>query len=83
LAQRSPEERREPAAPRPDRYARSRERDAAARAALAPLAPGERPRSLTIAALLAALLAAANVALLAAGWEIEGGAPHVPPGDSK
>jgi hypothetical protein len=77
LARHSPEERREPVAPRPDRYARSRERDAAARAALAPLAPGERPRSLTFAALLAALLAAANLALLAAGWEIDGGGQSV------
>jgi hypothetical protein len=78
LARRSPEP-REPAAPRAraDRYARSRERDAAARAALQPLAPGERPRSLAIAALLAALLAAANVVLLAAGWDIEGGGQSV------
>ena len=53
-------------------YARSRERDAAARAALQPLAPGERPLAVTIAAVLAALLGAANVSLLAAGWEIEG-----------
>ena len=66
----------EPAS-RPDRYARSRERDAAARAALQPIAPGERPRSLTISALLAALLGTANLALLAAGWEIQGGGQSV------
>ncbi len=59
------------------RYARSRERDEAARAALEPLAPGERPLAVTIAAILAALLGAANVALLAAGWEIEGGGQSV------
>lgn len=76
MAQRS-RKRREPAAPRPDGYARSRERDAAARDALQPLAPGERPRSLAIAALLAALLGAANLVLLAAGWEIEGGGESV------
>ena len=34
-------------------YARGRERDEAARAALEPLAPGERPLAVTIAALLA------------------------------
>ncbi len=58
-------------------YARSRERDEAVRAALEPLAPGERPRAVTVAAILAALLGAANVALLAAGWEIEGGGQSV------
>jgi hypothetical protein len=54
-------------------YARGRERDAAARAALEPLAPGERPRAVTLGALLAALLGAANVTLLLAGWEVRGG----------
>ena len=58
-------------------YARGRERDEAARAALEPLAPGERPRAVTVAAILAALLGAANVALLAAGWEVEGGGQSV------
>ena len=64
-------------ASRPDRYARGRERDAAVRAALRPIAPGERPLSLTISALLAAVLGAANVVLLAAGWEIQGGGQSV------
>jgi hypothetical protein len=54
-------------------YARSRERDAAVRAALEPLAPGERPLAVTLAAILAALLGAANLVLLAAGWEMQGG----------
>jgi hypothetical protein len=53
-------------------YARGRERDAAARAALKPLAPGERPLAVTVGAVLAALLGTANVVLLAAGWEVEG-----------
>jgi hypothetical protein len=53
-------------------YARSRERDAAARAALEPLAPGERPRAVTVAALLAALLGVSNIVLGAAGWEVRG-----------
>jgi hypothetical protein len=42
-------------------YARSRERDEAVRAALEPLAPGERPRAVTVAAIVAALAAVANV----------------------
>jgi hypothetical protein len=62
---------------RGDPYARSRERDAAARAALQPLAPGERPLAVTIAAILAALIAAANLVLLATGWEVEGGGGSV------
>ena len=45
-------------------YARGRERDAAARAELEPLAPGERPLALTVAVALAALLAIANLVLL-------------------
>jgi len=52
-------------------YARGRERDAAARAALMPLAPGERPRAVTVAALLAAALGLANVVLLLAGYEVD------------
>jgi hypothetical protein len=54
-------------------YARGRERDEAIRAALQPLAPGERPRAVTVAAILAAVLGIANVVLLMAGYEIEGG----------
>jgi hypothetical protein len=56
-------------------YARGRERDAAARAGLQPLAPGERPRAVTIAAVLAATVAVLNVALLLAGWEVRGEDP--------
>jgi hypothetical protein len=37
-------------------YARSRERDDAVRASLEPLAPGERPGAVTVAAVVAALL---------------------------
>jgi len=53
-------------------YARGRERDEAARAALRPLAPGERPRAVTIAAVVAAVLGLANVGLLVGGYEVEG-----------
>src|SRR5829696_1450331 len=62
----------DPAAERMARgYARGRARDEAARAALKPLAPGERPLAVTIAAILAAVLGIANVVLLIAGYEVE------------
>jgi hypothetical protein len=55
--------------PAPERgYARSRARDEAARAALKPLRPGERPLAVTIGAIAAALLALANVVALAFGY---------------
>jgi hypothetical protein len=66
LAQRSRKRRRPAAdASREDamalRYARARERDAAVRASLVPLAPGERPRAVTVAAIFATLVAVANL----------------------
>jgi hypothetical protein len=54
-------------------YARGRARDEAVRAALEPLAPGERPRAVTVAAILAAALGLANVGLLVGGYEVEDG----------
>ena len=48
-------------------YSRSRERDAAIRAQLEPLAPGERPLGLKLAVGLAGVLALANVGGVAAG----------------
>ncbi len=56
-------------------YARAREKDEAARAALVPLAPGERPWPIAVSAVLAALFAVANVVLVAAGWEVDGNRP--------
>ncbi|HEY6780947.1 MAG TPA: hypothetical protein VI111_08340, partial [Thermoleophilaceae bacterium] len=50
------------------RYARSRAKDDAARAALKPLAPGERPTAVTAGAIVAALLAVANLVALAFGY---------------
>jgi hypothetical protein len=50
-------------------YARGRARDEAARAALKPLVPGERPTAVTVGAIAAALLALANVIALVAGWD--------------
>ena len=56
-------------------YARARERDEAARAALRPLEPGERPAPIKAAVALAVVLAIANVALMAAGYEVDGKKP--------
>ena len=53
-------------------YARSEERNAAIRAGLTPLAPGERPVPLLIAIGLSAFVAVANVAIWALGGEVSG-----------
>ena len=58
-------------------YARGRERDERARAALEPLGPGERPLAVTIAALLSFAVAVANLALYLAGWEVRGRDPEL------
>ena len=50
-------------------YARGRAKDAAARASLEPLAPGERPTAVTVGAIVAAVLALANLTALVAGWD--------------
>jgi hypothetical protein len=56
-------------------YARSRERTDAVRAQLRPLAPGERPLAITVAAVLAGLIALANLVLFLAGWDVRGEDP--------
>jgi hypothetical protein len=56
-------------------YARSEQRNAEVRAALKPLAPGERPAALVTAAVVAALLGAANLAALIAGVDVQGEEP--------
>jgi hypothetical protein len=53
----------------PRGYARSRAKDEEARAALKPLAPGERPTAVTVGAIVAGLLAAANLIAVIAGWD--------------
>jgi hypothetical protein len=73
---RAAEARRPPPAEEPRGYARGRAKDEAARAALKPLAPGERPTAVTVGAIVALLLAAANlvsVVAIAAGWDPPGG----------
>jgi hypothetical protein len=56
---------------------RSEAKDAAARAALEPLAKGERPAAVTVGAVVAAVLAVANVISYAAGLEISGSRPPI------
>ena len=51
-------------------YARGRARDDAIRAGLEPLAPGERPRVVTLAAVVAFLLATANAAAALTGNDL-------------
>jgi hypothetical protein len=50
-------------------YARSRAKTEEARAALRPLRPGERPTAVTVGAIVAGLLAAANLIAVIAGWD--------------
>ena len=54
---------------------RSQRRDAEARAALAPLAPGERPGAIIVGAGLAVILGGANLIAFAAGAKIGGKHP--------
>ena len=56
-------------------YARGRAKDEAARAALVPLAPGERPRAVTVAGVVAAFIGLANLVAFLAGMEIRGEQP--------
>jgi cation transport ATPase len=57
-----------PGAPAASPYARSRAKDEAARAALRPLSPGERPTAVTVGAIAATVLAVANLVALAFGY---------------
>jgi hypothetical protein len=65
-----------PAAPEPTLergYSRSRRRDEEARAALVPLAPGERPVAVTVAVIVAVVLALANLIALVASYDPDEG----------
>ena len=57
-------------------YARGRAKDDEARAALKPLAEGERPPAVTVAAVVAALLGVGNIIAVLAGMEINGERPN-------
>jgi hypothetical protein len=56
-------------------YARGRAKDDAARAALEPLAPGERPMAVTVAGVVALVFGFANLIAYLAGLEIRGERP--------
>jgi hypothetical protein len=56
-------------------YARAREKDEAAREALVPLAPGERPWPIALSAILAVVFALANATLVLTGYEVNGRRP--------
>ena len=58
-------------------YARGRAKDEAARAALEPLAEGERPRAVTVAGVLALVLALGNVVAYLAGFGVRGEDPQL------
>lgn len=57
-------------------YARAEERNQAARENLEPLAEGERPRVVTIGAVIAGLIALSILAGYLAGVKVEGEKPH-------
>jgi hypothetical protein len=57
------------------RGGRAEERNALVRAQLQPLAPGERPRPLVVAAAVASLLAIANLGLWVGGVDLRGQRP--------
>ena len=69
------------AAPAADRmrrgYARAEERNAAVRATLTPLAPGERPPALKVAIAVALLLALSNLVAFALGADVPGSGSRV------
>ncbi len=58
--------------------ARGEQRDAEIRAGLTPLSPGERPRPVTVAAIVAAVLAAANLIAMVARASVHGHRASVP-----
>jgi hypothetical protein len=59
-------------------YARAEERNQATREALTPLAEGERPRVVTIGAVVAGLIALSIVAGYVAGVKVNGQTPRLP-----
>ena len=70
-------QRQRAAAPQERPASRSELKDAEARAALVPLAPGERPTAVTVGAIVAAALGLENIGLYVAGFEIDGERPQI------
>jgi hypothetical protein len=70
-----------PAAPA-QRRGRSEQRDAAVRASLKPLAPGERPWALTVGAILAALSGGVQLALYIFGVKLSVAGTHAKAGST-
>ena len=68
---------RDMSATREARAARSEAKNAAVRAQLEPLAPGERPTAVTVGAVVAAILAVGNIVLYLFGVEVSGEKPTV------
>jgi hypothetical protein len=66
--------------PQPARPSRSEERNAAVRATLTPLAPGERPWSLKIAALIALLIGGGDLVAVIINGKFSVGDAHAGPG---
>jgi hypothetical protein len=64
----------------PNRSARSEERNAAVRATLTPLAPGERPWPLKIAAVIALLIGAGDLIVVIVDGSFRIGGAHTAPG---
>jgi hypothetical protein len=85
MGRRSRKRRKPDAAPRPPAqrdamkrgYARGEERNEQIRQSLEPLEPGQRPDAVTVAAVVAVVLVAANVGLALAGVEVSGRDPTV------
>jgi hypothetical protein len=73
--QRAPRRAAASAAPAPKPPSRSEVRNEQARAALEPLAPGERPLAVTIGAVLTAIVATVNIGFYLAGEKIQGQRP--------
>ena len=71
------EGRRQKAEPQSRPPSRTEQKNAEARAALVPLAEGERPTPVTIGAIAAALLGLVNLVLYFAGLEIDGERPQL------
>lgn len=68
-------QRNRPARPAPSRPSRSEAKNAAVRAQLEPLAPGERPGPVTAGAIVAVGLILANIVVYVAGVKVRGDRP--------